>query len=121
MLKQITRLFSSGQSRSKVRTKRAASAKKVDYSCVEIKVRLDHCTAVEKMGGKRFLTAEAPWLPLPGCDRKQCKCRYARYDDRRMDTRRDIDIGITRSEYIGKDRRSYVRGRRQSDRLEQAF
>lgn len=75
------------------------------------------CDAARKIAGQRFLSKEAPRLPLTGCDQKECKCRYQHYTDRRTETRRDGDIGIgTASEMFHQDcRRSNGRGRRDSD------
>jgi hypothetical protein len=36
----------------------------------------------------RFLSGEAPPLPLPGCTAPRCLCRYAHYEDRRARDRR---------------------------------
>jgi hypothetical protein len=42
------------------------------------------CDAARTLGDKRFLSAEAPPLPLPGCDRGRCECRYVHHEDRRV-------------------------------------
>lgn len=42
------------------------------------------CEAVLKIQAQRFLAVKAPRLPLPGCNRENCDCRYIRYDDRRV-------------------------------------
>jgi hypothetical protein len=42
------------------------------------------CDAARKLGDQRFLSAEAPPLPLPGCDRGRCECRYVHHEDRRV-------------------------------------
>jgi len=47
----------------------------------------DACESVKKLRHKRFLPAEAPSLPLPGCDAVRCHCRYAHFDDRRQEAR----------------------------------
>ena len=49
------------------------------------------CEAVRQLGQRRFLAVRAPALPLPGCDRARCDCRYVRHADRRTsDDRRDL-------------------------------
>lgn len=58
------------------------------YRCVAIARAAKSCTAASDLEGRRFLPAEAPLLPLPGCDAAACQCRYARFDDRRDDDRR---------------------------------
>ena len=50
--------------------------------CFEVKPSTRTCDAVLEIEGKKFLSAEAPTLPLPGCN-VNCSCRYVHYDDRR--------------------------------------
>lgn len=74
--------------RSRRRKARAALTRSVPdrsnaYHCVAIDYSAEPCMAVKKMEGKRFLSAEAPIFPLPGCTSKSCQCRYVHYDDRR--------------------------------------
>jgi hypothetical protein len=59
-----------------------------NYRCVELRYPGDACDAVKRIGAKRFLPGEAPGLPVPGCDRSHCNCRYAHHGDRRDDDRR---------------------------------
>ena len=75
------------------------------------------CEAVRAIAGQRFLSEEAPRLPLADCDRPQCDCRYQHFTDRRTDVRRDGDIGVgIASELYNSDcRRSKGRGRRSTD------
>ncbi len=90
-----------------------------DYRGVEVIPHPSgHCEAVEKIAGKRLLADEAPALPLPDCDAEECNCRYAQYKDRRLDARRDADIGIRNvASSIGVDSgRSDKPGRRVDDR-----
>ena len=41
------------------------------------------CAAATALIGQRFLSREAPPLPLRDCDEADCQCRYRHYDDRR--------------------------------------
>lgn len=41
------------------------------------------CAAVENLLGQRFLSKEAPRLPLKDCTESQCTCRYRHFEDRR--------------------------------------
>ena len=41
------------------------------------------CYAARTLKGKRFLSSEAPALPLAGCDNAECNCRYVHHHDRR--------------------------------------
>jgi hypothetical protein len=48
------------------------------------------CAAVMQMHHQRYVAVRAPALPVAGCDRKKCGCRYIRHSDRRsLGDRRD--------------------------------
>jgi hypothetical protein len=49
--------------------------------------------------------AEAPKLPLPACG-QHCTCVYKSFNDRRDESRRAADVGITSSWYVGPERRT---------------
>ena len=54
------------------------------FAAVSIRPGADSpCDAVMKLCHKRFLAARAPTLPVPGCDRGKCGCRFVRHSDRR--------------------------------------
>ncbi len=76
------------------------------------------CAAAEACRGKRFLSAEAPRLPLADCDVKRCDCRYRHYADRRGSPRRRdekvADSNTAKMRVITANRREKV-GRRASD------
>jgi hypothetical protein len=76
------------------------------------------CAVSEACRGKRFLSTEAPRLPLAECDAKRCECRYRHYADRRGAPRRreeKVAIGTTATvRVIGANRRE-KRGRRATD------
>ncbi len=64
----------------------------------------------------RFLLAEAPTLPLPGCNSGACGCAYVHHDDRRTEDRRaghDMHEAVWQAKGI-VNRRS-ARDRRKSD------
>jgi len=53
------------------------------------------CAAVAAIDGVRFLSDEAPSLPLPDCEiPRACKCAYRHFEDRRTAKRRDADYGL---------------------------
>ena len=60
------------------------------FHAVSIKPGAYACSAANNIAGQRFLAAEAPNLPLPGCDAAECECHFTHHNDRRT----------------GKDRRS---------------
>ena len=68
------------------------------------------------MQTQRFLAVRAPALPVPGCDRKKCECRYIRHADRRAPgDRRDAfgrHGGLTPT--TGAERRARDRRKTQS-------
>ena len=53
------------------------------------------CSAVKELGGQRFLSEEAPLLPLAECSNPQgCRCVYEHFDERRDNLRRESDVGL---------------------------
>lgn len=80
------------------------------YHCVSIRYRENACQAAKKLTGKRFLSKDAPALPLFGCDAATCFCRYAHYSDRR--TGEDRRAPLKGEHNTGSERRA-GRDRRQ--------
>jgi hypothetical protein len=69
--------------------------------------------------GQRFLSREAPQLPLKACDREDCTCRYEHHQDRRKGFRRARDMGVSVDGWVETDKRAEVkRGRRKEDHRE---
>jgi hypothetical protein len=58
------------------------------YHCVAIRFELEACDRAEGLRGKRFLSAQAPHLPLNGCDAARCQCSYQHFPDRRQQDER---------------------------------
>lgn len=48
-----------------------------------LKPGLDACDAVLSAINQRYLSSEAPALPLSNCDRPRCTCTYGHHADRR--------------------------------------
>ena len=46
------------------------------------------CAAALACKGKRYLSSEAPRLPLANCDAEACGCKYRHFEDRRAGPRR---------------------------------
>lgn len=71
------------------------------------------CKLVRRHGDTRYLTAEAPRLPLSGCRVAECRCRYMHHEDRRIEDRRNLfgidhvpmGIGVNRREQDRRQRR----------------
>lgn len=89
------------------------------YHCVSIVLAPNACQAIRALEGKRFLSREAPRLPLPECDCSQCACKYHHHEDRRVPfSDRRLDYGMSRDLYgiFGEtNRRTHPKGRRYSD------
>ena len=55
----------------------------------------DSCKAADLLRGERYLPADAPALPLPGCDKSKCECVIRPSQDRRLPgARRGEDVAI---------------------------
>lgn len=53
------------------------------------------CSAAQAHLNERFLSEDAPRLPLDDCnDPSQCRCTYHHFDDRRTALRRESDMGM---------------------------
>lgn len=75
------------------------------------------CQAARELAGTRFLSREAPVLPLKKCSSFSCQCRYEHHTDRRAGPRRARDIGVAVDGWLETERRAAVgRGRRQTDK-----
>jgi hypothetical protein len=60
------------------------------WSAVKLVTHGDACVRATAMGPRRFLSREAPALPLKGCTRaSDCRCIYMHFVDRRSGARRD--------------------------------
>lgn len=86
------------------------------FHAVTIAPGLRPCPEARALQGQRFLSRDAPQLPLKNCGSPQCECRYEHYDDRRKTGRRARDLGVSIDGYDGSEKRTKAkRGRRQSD------
>ena len=93
-----------------------AVKKPVSHHAVSIAPGQRCCTGARELRGQRFLSREAPMLPLASCDRTECTCRYEHHEDRRKGPRRARDMGVAVDGWIEKDNRlGEKRGRRKSD------
>lgn len=65
------------------------AAAKTRYHCVSVACGKGACNLAKQMSDQRFLPAETPTLPLPGCTAMNCQCRFNHHDDRRHGSRRN--------------------------------
>jgi hypothetical protein len=86
------------------------------WSAVSILPGSSSCEAARALKGRRFLSAEAPRIPLAECTAAEsCRCVYRKYADRRAGPRRaEEESGFRRSSGGGSERRA-GRGRRRTD------
>ena len=84
------------------------------YHAVAIVPGAKACEEARHLMRKRFLSADAPLLPLKNCDAAKCTCRYQHFQDRRSEPRRVTDGAIVRMNgtWQGVERR---RGGRRAD------
>lgn len=87
------------------------------YHAVSIRSGPRSCSAAKQIKDARFLSLEAPSIPLDGCPKpRECRCRYRHHEDRRDGPRRDIDVGLPGVFWTLDERREISVGRRASDR-----
>lgn len=75
------------------------------FPAVEIRARAGACSAARALEGKRYLSNQAPALPLPGCTASSCTCTFAKLTDRRSEDRRFEHGGLSASLFLAKNRR----------------
>jgi len=92
-----------------------ASSTNHPFHAVSVLPGSDACAAAHRFSGQRFLSRQAPRLPLPSCDANTCTCRFKHHKDRRGEPRRNSDVGMVTASFTGKERRG-VRGRRADDK-----
>lgn len=86
------------------------------YHAVSILTGPDCCYEARALRGLRFLSREAPQLPLKACGRKDCTCRYEHHQDRRGAFRRVRDMGVAVDGWQEVEKRNTrKRGRRETD------
>jgi hypothetical protein len=88
------------------------------WHAVSIECGRNGCPAANAVASARFLSKDAPTVPLAGCTKPlSCQCVYKHHDDRRATPRRVADnLGTLRAarHFLGEERR-VSRGRRSTD------
>lgn len=84
------------------------------WHAVTIAAPASACPAAQASKGKRYLSCQAPRLPLAGCDGTQCECKYRHFPDRRGPPRRHNEMGGA-PQVRDKNSRRTTRGRRAVD------
>jgi hypothetical protein len=87
------------------------------YHAVSIQPGNPCCQRARALQGQRFLSRDAPPLPLKNCSRETCTCHYQHYDDRRSGPRRAREIGVAIDGWHEAEQRTEQgRARRKTDR-----
>ena len=89
------------------------------YHAVSIHTGSAACLQAKALKRKRFLSSEAPQLPLAGCTSGKCHCVYQHHPDRRAGNGDRRAIGSTTRGMFGSDgdgERRLSRGRRGIDK-----
>jgi len=92
---------------------RATRSSSNRFHAVTIVAPVTACAAAQACKGKRYLSKEAPRLPLEACDAARCECKYRHFTDRRGTPRRAEEKGAAPAR-VNTERRG-KRGRRASD------
>jgi len=97
------------------RVDRPVRHRKEPWHAVSVVPRGEVCDHVLALKDTRFLSAEAPPLPLPDCPyASTCRCVYKHFADRRAGPRRNEELTGNRSGRPNVERR-IGRGRRKTD------
>lgn len=87
------------------------------FHAVTIQTGRNCCHEARALQGQRFLSREAPSLPLKNCSSDSCLCHYLHHDDRRAGPRRARDMGVAMDGWLETDLRVQKgRGRRKADK-----
>lgn len=86
------------------------------WHCVSVVAKGACCNHARALRAARFLSAQAPRLPLPQCPAPdRCPCAYKHHADRRSQPRRKDEItGLRQAAKVPQERR-VERTRRRSD------
>ncbi len=102
------------EARKKPQPASIARASGKNVHAVSIRAGLLPCGAVRQLGDQRFLSDEAPTLPLSDCDSERCECRYRHHADRRQNEDRRLPFQTTSQVMTAqlRDERRRARDRR---------
>ena len=119
----LARLFSASENKTERdggHDRRAGHRESGAFHAVSIRPSGESCASIHAMKMQRFLSEEAPTLPLESCCAAECQCKYVHHVDRRSDSR-DRRFGsansANESEFWSQRNRRISSGRRQADVL----
>jgi hypothetical protein len=94
-----------------------AKKRSTRWHAVTVVLHDTSCAAAALCRNMRFLSHEAPHLPLPECPNSaNCRCVYKHFEDRRANPRRTTDLGGALPSETPKTNRRQARGRRAQDK-----
>jgi hypothetical protein len=101
----------------KAHFKMSVSHRSTPWHAVSIVTGRWCCEAARGLLGSRYLSKDAPRLPLAECNSAEhCACLYKHHGDRRgVPRRKDEAMGMRRLAPVENDRRN-TRGRREDDK-----
>ena len=104
------------KTRVSARQATAPAKLRTPWHAVSIVSSAAYCATAMGLLGTRFLSKEAPRLPLMGCLMgSDCRCSYQHHEDRRVLLRRAPDLwNPAHTRYVREERRR-ERGRRGAD------
>ncbi len=77
------------------RRKASVATLKHLFHGIAVNAGKDACDAAREISGHRFLSEDAPRLPLDSCTcQPDCRCTYQHFKDRRTESRREADLGL---------------------------
>ena len=92
-----------------------ASSRKKEFSAVSIQIGPHACSAANYLRDKKFLSSQAPALPLSKCDISDCRCKYSHHKDRRSEDDRRYPSAIMQGVFSDKEKRENTNsGRRKN-------
>jgi hypothetical protein len=105
-----------GDTRAHSPMQMASKPRDMRWHAVSVVPTSQSCEAARALKERRFLSKEAPRLPLANCTHAEvCQCCYRKYSDRRAGPRREeVELGGRRPRDGGSERRA-GRGRRSTD------
>lgn len=95
-----------------------APLKKSPWHAVSIVRDRSACAAVCELNGQRWLSIQAPQLPVTGCNSAQCSCHYRHHEDRRVQDRREAGVLISSPPPTEGERRSGYTDRRMDESIQ---
>jgi len=80
-------------------TRNSPPLHKKHYYGVSVRPGVNCCDAIKAIARNRYLQGQAPRLPLPACDREDCRCIMHPENDRRTNIDRRADAFSAYGEY----------------------